>query len=173
MKGRCSVRGWCMLQEDADRATQMLRLESANPETSPHLFTEAFYSVARDQEIDACARCSAIVKDTTRGRAIAAAVAKTWRRVAFDDDPDVVTRFLSCNCRIASSASSSVIPGSKESPHVFGYFGKRGWSTARVPGCAGRRVQRENGLVLESTMTLSRRGVCPLTDRSLCALLAC
>ena len=36
------------------------------------------------------------------------------RLVACEDDPDVFTRFLSCSCRIASSASSSFISGPNE-----------------------------------------------------------
>jgi len=62
----------------------------------------------------ACPRCSAIVRDTTTGRAMAPNVAKTWRLVAFENDPDVVTKFFSCSCRIDSSASSSVTLGSSE-----------------------------------------------------------
>ncbi|MGB6690284.1 MAG: hypothetical protein WBE76_20820 [Terracidiphilus sp.] len=60
------------------------------------------------------ARCSESVSDTTRGSATAPRLAIIRRRVVVGEVSDIVTRFFSCNCRMASWANSSLTFGSNE-----------------------------------------------------------
>jgi hypothetical protein len=64
-----------------------------------------------DDAFRAYALCSAIDNDTTSGRATELIVVMNWRLDDCEGVPDVLINFLSCSCRIASSASSSLTPG--------------------------------------------------------------
>src|SRR6202041_3497117 len=78
------------------------------------LLSQGFGFGSPDDAFFAYARCSAIDNETTSGRAMELIVLMNWRLDACEGVPDVLTRFLSCSCRIACSASSSLIPRSND-----------------------------------------------------------